>query len=61
MGRSATGVRGIKLADDDEVVTMEIIDKDGKILVVSQNGYGKRTSLVEYKTQTRGGKGILDF
>lgn len=61
MGRTATGVRGIKLEGDDGVVTMEIVDSDSKILVVSENGYGKRTSLVEYKVQTRGGKGILTY
>lgn len=61
MGRTATGVRGIKIEGDDGVVTMEIVDKESKILVVSENGYGKRTSLVEYKIQTRGGKGILTY
>ena len=61
MGRTATGVRGIKLEGDDGVVTMEIVDADSKILVVSENGYGKRTSLVEYKVQARGGKGILTY
>ncbi len=61
MGRAATGVRGIKLAKDDEVVEMFIIRESvetGGVLVVSANGYGKRTKLAEYKIQNRAGSGI---
>ncbi|SCZ76671.1 DNA gyrase subunit A [Acidaminobacter hydrogenoformans] len=61
MGRVATGVRGIRLGPDDEVVCMEIILPDGKLLIVSENGYGKRTELDEYRIQTRGGKGIKTY
>lgn len=61
MGRVATGVRGIRLGLDDEVVCMEIILSDGKLLIVSENGYGKRTELDEYRIQTRGGKGIKTY
>lgn len=61
MGRVATGVRGIRLGDDDEVVCMEILRPDGKLLIVSENGYGKRTELDEYRIQTRGGKGIKTY
>lgn len=71
MGRSAGGVRGIKLAprdsrrgedDGDEVVGAHVINKNmkgGHLLVISANGYGKRTELAEYKAQGRGGSGIL--
>ena len=62
MGRSAGGVRGIKLAKGDAVVGAHVIKtewKDGHLLVISANGYGKRTKLSEYKVQGRGGSGIL--
>lgn len=60
MGRTASGVRGITLADDnDEVVGMvSIHDFDDDILVVSENGYGKRSSLDDYRITNRGGKGV---
>jgi DNA gyrase subunit A len=69
MGRTASGVRGITLADDkDEVIGMVSIDKndlnDSQILVVTENGYGKRTKLVDddgvdvYRITNRGGKGV---
>ncbi|MCB9870585.1 MAG: DNA gyrase subunit A [Planctomycetes bacterium] len=61
MGRSARGVRGIKLSDEDEVVDMVITDDDHTLLTVCENGYGKRTSLSEYRLQGRGGKGIIDI
>lgn len=61
MGRSARGVKGVTLAKDDVVVGMEIFDKASKatILMVTENGYGKRTPLEEYRTQSRGGVGII--
>jgi DNA gyrase subunit A len=61
MGRNASGVRGIRLAGaDDEVVGMVCIPKDQKreILVVSENGYGKRSDLEDYRVTNRGGKGV---
>jgi DNA gyrase subunit A len=60
MGRGASGVRGIKLADaSDEVVGMvSVNDMDTNILVVSENGYGKRSSLEDYRVTNRGGKGV---
>lgn len=60
MGRNASGVRGITLADDkDEVVGMvSVEDFDSDILVVSENGYGKRSSLEDYRITNRGGKGV---
>ena len=62
MGRNAAGVRAINLDYGDEVVSMELdIDGTREILVVSENGFGKRTSLDEYRLQTRGGKGIATY
>ena len=60
MGRNASGVRGIRLADDkDEVIGMiSVNDMDSDILVVSENGYGKRSKLEDYRMTNRGGKGV---
>jgi DNA gyrase subunit A len=61
MGRNASGVRGIRLANEktDEVVGMIAVDDmDSNILVVSENGYGKRSSLDDYRITNRGGKGV---
>ncbi|RXP52291.1 DNA gyrase subunit A [Lutibacter sp. HS1-25] len=60
MGRSASGVRGITLANDkDEVVGMIAVNNlDSNILVVSENGYGKRSDLEDYRITNRGGKGV---
>ncbi len=60
MGRGASGVRGIRLADEnDEVVGMVAVnDMDSNILVVSENGYGKRSKLEDYRITNRGGKGV---
>lgn len=60
MGRNASGVRGIRLADDnDEVIGMiSVNDMDSDILVVSENGYGKRSKLDDYRMTNRGGKGV---
>ena len=60
MGRTASGVRGITLADEnDEVVGMiSVSDLDSEILVVSENGYGKRSPLDAYRETNRGGKGV---
>ncbi|MRI00278.1 DNA gyrase subunit A [Kriegella sp. EG-1] len=60
MGRNASGVRGIRLADEnDEVIGMvSVHDFDDEILVVSENGYGKRSSIDDYRVTNRGGKGV---
>ena len=58
MGRTATGVKGISLGQDDEVIGMEVLEEDSDILIVTHNGYGKRTPEHEYRVQNRGGKGI---
>jgi len=61
MGRTAYGVRGISLRDDDQVVAMEVVRQGGTLLTVAQNGYGKRTELDEYRLQSRGGVGIINI
>src|SRR5207248_7351589 len=60
MGRTAYGVRGISLRDDDEVVAMEVVREDGTMLTVAQNGYGKRTEIAESRLQSRGGFGTIN-
>ncbi|AEB09374.1 DNA gyrase subunit A [Desulfobacca acetoxidans] len=59
MGRSARGVRGMTVAEDDCIVGMEILSAEGAILTVTANGYGKRTRHEEYRLQKRGGSGLL--
>jgi DNA gyrase subunit A len=62
MGRNAAGVRVIKLEKNDAVISADIVSKDSKnpaLFVIGSNGYGKKTDLSEYKTQKRGGSGIL--
>jgi DNA gyrase subunit A len=61
MGRNATGVKAITLNDDDIVVAMELVEKGKYLLVIAEKGFGKRTSLDEYKTQKRGGKGLITY
>ncbi len=61
MGRNAAGVRGMRLHDKDEVISMDIVDPNNKnleLLIVGENGIGKRTALSQYKVQGRGGSGI---
>jgi len=61
MGRAARGVRGVNLGKDDKVVGMEVVAKDSKetILIVTDKGFGKRTTIDEYRAQTRGGVGLI--
>jgi DNA gyrase subunit A len=59
MGRATTGVKGIELEKDDEVIGMVVVRRDATLLVVSEKGYGKRSELVDYRVQKRGGKGII--
>ncbi len=61
LGRVSRGVRAIKLEGDDYVVGMSIYREGGKMLVVSEKGYGKKTELSEYKVQSRGGKGCATY
>ncbi|MDG0875367.1 DNA gyrase subunit A [Paenibacillus thiaminolyticus] len=62
MGRAAGGVRGIQLKEDDEVAAaLQVIGDEGEITVMSDLGWGKRSLLLDYPTQGRGGKGIATF
>ncbi|WP_042162303.1 DNA gyrase subunit A [Paenibacillus gorillae] len=62
MGRVAAGVRGMQLKDDDELVAAEwVADDEGELLVVTDIGYAKRTLLLDYPVQGRGGKGVQTF
>lgn len=63
MGRTAMGVMAIKLSPDDEVVSMEVGEENDEryLLTISEYGFGKRTALSEYKTQKRGGLGVLTY
>jgi DNA gyrase subunit A len=62
MGRTARGVRGLALTGDQEVIGMVVVgqdDHDGTLLSITENGYGKRTPLDDYRVQRRGGKGLI--
>jgi DNA gyrase subunit A len=59
MGRPAAGVRGISLEKGDKLVGIAMAQKDATLLVAGENGIGKRTGFDEYRTQSRGGKGII--
>ena len=59
-GRKTMGVKGITLSSkDDRVIGMLVVKREGTILVGTERGYGKRTDVIQYRTQTRGGKGVL--
>lgn len=59
MGRATSGVKGIDLATDDAVIGMVVVRRDAKLLVISENGFGKQSEVSEYRVQSRGGKGII--
>ena len=61
MGRNARGVRGIRLRDEDKVIGMDNLHKDADVLTVTEEGFGKRTPTSEYRSQTRGGKGLINM
>ena len=61
MGRTARGVRGIRLSGGDYVVSAVVVDEEKPLLMVTENGYGKKTGPEEYRSQTRGGKGIFTY
>jgi DNA gyrase subunit A len=61
MGRTAGGVRGVQLDAGDEVVGMVVVEKGATLLTVTENGFGKRSSLEDYATKHRGGKGIINI
>ncbi|MCG8636171.1 MAG: DNA gyrase subunit A, partial [Desulfobacterales bacterium] len=59
--RGSMGVRGMRIDEDSRVVGMEVLGDEGTLLTVTENGYGKRTNVEEYRTQTRGGKGVFSI
>ena len=60
MGRDARGVKGIDLRDEDVVVGVDVVDSEEReVLTISENGYGKRTPIAEWRVQNRGGKGLI--
>jgi DNA gyrase subunit A len=61
MGRTARGVRGIRLVGDDELIEMDVLEGRGEILSVTERGYGKRTKVEDYRLQGRGGSGIINI
>jgi DNA gyrase subunit A len=61
MGRTAGGVRGVKLDPGDSVVGMAVVQSDATLLTVTQNGYGKRSAIEDYTTKHRGGKGVINI
>ena len=61
VGRTAQGVRGVKLRTGDEVVSMTVVKSGGAVLTVTERGYGKRTDLDEYRVQSRGGIGTINI
>jgi DNA gyrase subunit A len=60
-GRTSMGVRGMNLAEGDRIVAMEVLTHGQTLFVVTENGYGKRTSIDEYPVQKRGGKGVISI
>jgi DNA gyrase subunit A len=61
MGRQAYGVYAMDLAEGDYVIGFEVVDEEGLILSISENGFGKRTRLEEYRLTSRGGKGVINM
>ncbi len=61
MGRTAYGVKGINLGKGDYVIGMVVVRRDSSLLVVSENGYGKRSAIGDYRITNRGGKGIINI
>ena len=61
MGRTAAGIRGIRLKKDDEVISMVGADPQKTILTITEHGYGKRTALDEYRLINRGGIGVINI
>ena len=61
MGRATRGVKGITLRPGDEVVGMDLLHRGAEVLTVTEEGYGKRTPVEEYRRQTRGGKGLINL
>ena len=61
MGRTARGVRAISMREGDRVIDMAIVDEDSRILTVTETGYGRISSIADYRIQSRGGKGLTNY
>ncbi len=61
MGRTARGVRGISLRDGQKVMALNVVQAEGQLLTATENGFGKRTALTEYRTSGRGGTGVISI
>ena len=61
MGRTAAGVRGIRIAEGESVISLIVVEEEGDILTATVNGYGKRSSTTDYPVKGRGGKGVIDI
>ena len=61
MGRTARGVRGINLREGQKVIALNVVREDGQLLTATENGFGKRTALTEYRTSGRGGSGVISI
>ena len=61
MGRTARGVRAINMREGDRVIDMAIVDEDSRILTVTETGYGRISSIADYRIQSRGGKGLTNY
>lgn len=61
MGRTAAGVRAIRLVGDDEVISMTVCDENTRVLTVTDSGYGRISPVSDYRLQSRGGKGITNY
>lgn len=61
MGRTARGVRGIRLSEDQSVISLVVAKPEGTILTATENGYGKRTEIGEYRVSGRGGQGVISI
>jgi DNA gyrase subunit A len=61
MGRTAAGVRGIRLGDGQKVIALVVVQEEGRILTVTENGYGKRSDVDAYPVHGRGGQGVISI
>ncbi|MEE8417460.1 MAG: DNA gyrase C-terminal beta-propeller domain-containing protein, partial [candidate division Zixibacteria bacterium] len=61
MGRTAYGVRGVNLAKGDYVVSAVVVKRESTLLTVTENGYGKRSDIADYRVTNRGGKGVINI
>ena len=61
MGRTARGVKGMKLKKDQRLISLNVADPEKTVLCVSENGYGKKTNLDDFPTHNRGGQGVISI